>query len=138
MPVPANVANSRMSPPTRVVTSSASSSSVDELPSGANVAFDSAEFGYYEEPSSFDRRGEGDRQQNFSHQPGNLNAPSQAFVSMLESSGGTDTGNSSGVGETGAAILPGMRSKVIEAYETNAKIIGGEINILGTSVSLEL
>jgi len=58
---------------------SSSSPSVEELPGGEGVNFDSAAFGHFEEPSSFDR-GHGGRNQNFNHYPGSLNAPTQAFA----------------------------------------------------------
>ena len=52
LPAPANATNTRLGPPTRVVSSS--SSSVGELLGGEGVNFDSAAFGYFEVPSSFD------------------------------------------------------------------------------------
>ena len=84
LPAPANATNTRLGPPTRVVSSS--SPSVEELPGGEGVNFDSAAFGHFEEPSSFDR-GHGGRNQNFNHHPGSLNAPTQAFAAMLETGG---------------------------------------------------
>ncbi len=135
LPAPANVANSRLGPSTRVVSSSPS---VEELPSGAGVSFDGAAFGYSQEPSSFDRGGGRDREQNFSHHPGRFNAPTQAFASLLESGGGTAGGEPGAAGDSNVVRFPGLVSKAIEAYESNAKIISGEINILGTSVSLVL
>lgn len=135
MPASANVANSRLGPPTRV--HSSSSSSVEELPSGAGVTFDGGTFGYYGEPSSFDRGGGGDRQQSFSRHPGRFNASTQAFASLLESGGGAEVGGPGG-GDSGSVRVSGLLSKAIKIYETNAKIVSGEINILGTSVSLVL
>lgn len=136
LPAPANVANSRLGPSTRV--HSSSSSSVEELPSGAGVTFDGGTFGYYGEPSSFDRGGGGDRQQSFSRHPGRFNASTQAFTSLLESGGGAEVGGPGGGGDSGSVRVSGLLSKAIKIYETNAKIVSGEINILGTSVSLVL
>ena len=134
---PANIANSRLGPPTRVFSSTSSSHSVEELPSGAGVSFDGAAFGPYEVSTSFDRGG-GDRQQNFSHHPGRFNASTQAFTSMLEFEAGAEGGGSGVAGDSNSVRFPGLVSKAIAIYETNAKIGGGEINILGTSVSLVL
>lgn len=137
LPAPANVSNSRLGPPTRVISST--SPSVEELPGGEGVAFDSAAFGHFEESSSFDRGGDRGRNQNFNHHPGGLNAPTQAFAAMLESSGseaGTD--NPDGTRNEVTPPSPGLVSMAINTYETNARIVSGEINILGTSVSLVL
>jgi len=139
LPAPANVSNSRLGPPTRVVSASSSSSSVEELPGGEGVAFDSAQFGYFDEPGSFDRRGDGDRNQNFNHHSGGVNAPTQTFAAMLETAGGASgRDNADGTRNVDATPSPGLVSKVISIYETNARIVSGDMNILGTSVSLVL
>jgi len=118
------------------MSSSSSGSSVEELPGGEGVAFDSPSFGHFEESSSFDRRGNGGGNQNFNQQPGGLNAPTQAFAAMLEAGG--PSGKANDAGGDDVAFSPGMVSKVISTYESNARTISGEINILGTSVSLVL
>ena len=135
LPAPANATNTRLGPPTRVVSSS--SPSVEELPGGEGVNFDSAAFGHFEEPSSFDR-GHGGRNQNFNHHPGSLNAPTQAFAAMLETGGPAGTDNLDGTRNEEKPPTPGLVSMVISTYETNAKVVSGEMNILGTSVSMVL
>lgn len=133
--VPANPTNTRLSPPSRVV--SYAGNAVDELPGGASVNFESAAFGFrQDEPASFDR--DGGREQQFpSHHSGRINAPSQTFAAMLEDSE-TAGGKKNAAGDGPAAPFPGVVARAIEIYETNAKIVSGESNILGTSVSLVL
>lgn len=57
---------------------------------------------------------------------------------MLESGGGAEGGGPGAGGDSDSARVSGLLSKAIKIYETNAKIVSGEINILGTSVSLVL
>ena len=138
MPAPANVSNTRLGPPTRVISPSSSSSSVEELPGGEGVAFDSAAFSHYDESSSFDRGGNRGQNQNFNQHPGSLNAPTQAFAAMLEAGGPSGTDNSDGTRNEDTPPSPGLVSMVINTYENNAKVVSGEMNILGTSVSMVL
>jgi hypothetical protein len=116
---------------------SSSSPSVEELPGGEGVNFDSVAFAHFEEPSSFDR-GHGGLNQNFNHHPGSLKAPTQAFAAMLETGGPAGTDNLDGTRNEEKPPTPGLVSMVISAYETNAKVVSGEMNILGTSVSMVL
>ena len=128
----ANVTKTRLGPPTRVV--SQGQSSVEELQSSTNVSFDSAAYGFREEEqSSFDHQ-RGNRQPN--HQPGVVNAPTQAFAAMLE--GGETASGDSGGRDVNAPRFSTLISKAIEIYETNARVVSGENYVLGTSVSLVL
>ncbi len=132
---PTNAANARLGPPSRVA--SYTGNSVEELPGGASVSFESAAYGFRQDaPSSFDRNG-GREQQPPGHYSGGVNAPSQTFAAMLEAPE-TAGGNRNAAGDGPAAPLPGIVARAIKIYETNAKIVSGESNILGTSVSLVL
>ncbi len=126
----ASVAKTRLGPPTRVV--SQGQSSVEELQSSANVSFDSTAYGFLEEDrSSFDHQ-RGNRQPH--HQPGVVNAPTQAFAAMLE---GGETASGGG-GDDKDPRFSTLTSKAIKIYETNARVVSGENYVLGTSVSLVL
>ena len=128
----ANVTKTRLGPPTRVV--SQGQSSVEELQSSTNVSFDSAAYGFREEEqSSFDHQ-RGNRQPH--HQPGVVNAPTQAFAAMLEG-GETASGGDDGR-DVNAPLFSTLISKAIDIYETNARVVSGENYVLGTSVSLVL
>lgn len=125
----ASVTKARLGPSTRVV--SQGQSSVEELQSSVNVSFDSAAYGFREEDrSSFDHQ-RGNRQPH--HQPGVVNAPTQAFAAMLE---GTETASAGG--DSKGPRFSVLISKVIEIYEKNARVVSGENYVLGTSVSLVL
>lgn len=129
----ASVTKARLGPLTRVV--SQGQSSVEELQSGANVSFDSGAYGFREETRpSFDRQ-RGNSQPH--HQPGLVNAQTQAFAAMLEGVETATAGNSGGK-DANASRFSGLVSKVIEIYEKNARVVSGENYVLGTSVSLIL
>jgi hypothetical protein len=130
---PASVTKPRLGPPTRVV--SQGQNSVDELQSSANVSFNSAAYGFSEENrSSFDHQ-RGNRQPH--HQPGVVNAPTQAFAALLES-GDAGSGRDSRGNDVSGSQFSGLISKAIKIYETNARVISGDNYVLGTSVSLIL
>ena len=57
------------------------------------------------------------------------------MLELPETAGG---GNTNAAGDGPATPFAGVVARAIEIYETNAKIVGGESNILGTSVSLVL
>ena len=129
----ASITKPRLGPPTRVV--SQGQSSVEELHSSTNVSFDSAAYGFREEDqSSFDHR-RGNRQPH--HQPGVVNAPTQAFAAMLEARETATAGNSDDR-DVNAPRFSELISKAIKIYETNARVASGENYVLGTSVSLVL
>lgn len=129
----ASVTKTRLGPPTRVI--SQGQSSVEELQSSANVSFDSAAYGFREKDrSSFDHQRE-NRQPH--HQPGVVNAPTQAFAAMLEARE-TASGGDSGGRDVNAPRFSELISKAIEIYESNARVVSGENYVLGTSVSLVL
>ncbi len=128
---PSTATNARLGPPSRVA--SHGGSSVEELPEGASVSFDNGAFGFRQDaPTAFDHNG-GREQQAPRHRAGGINAPSQTFAALMESSEG---GNGAGNGV--AAPFAGIVAKAISIYETNARIVSGENNILGRSVSLVL
>ncbi len=107
---------------------------VDELHGSTGVNFDGAAFRFHEEDHSlFDRSGNRSRQR----QTGLFTTPTQAFAAMFDSGGvGRSDDKSSSTVKT--ARFGGLVSKAISIYEDNAKIVAGEANVLGTSVSLVL
>ncbi len=135
-PAPSNATNVRLGPPSRV--GSYAGNSVEELAGGTSVSFESAAFGFRQDaPASFDRNG-GHEQHTSGHHSGRLNAPSQTFAAMLETPEGAGGVNKNAAGDGPATPFPGVVARAIEIYETNAKIVSGEGNTLGTSVSLVL
>jgi hypothetical protein len=126
----AGVTPARAGPPSRVASTS---QNIDQPQASANVAFDASAFGFAEEGrGAFDRGGDRSRQ----HTPGLISAPSQTFASILESgdqffSGGDD-------GKIRSPKFAGLVAKAIQIYETNAKVISGTNNVLGTSFSAVL
>jgi len=127
-----NVATARLGPPTRVASGQ---SGVEQLQSSAGVHFDAAAFGFREEDRpSFDRgAGRGGHQ----HHSGIVNAPTQAFAAMLEAATPVSSSDA-GSADVRAGQFPGLVANAIRTYETNAAIISGEANVLGTSVSVVL
>lgn len=132
-PAPANVSTSRMGPPTRVASLQ---TGVDELQSTTRASFDgAAAFGFREEARpSFER---GSRRGAYHNHPhaGLVNAPTQAFAAMLESA---ETVTAGAPGDVSSTQFSGLVSKAIKTYETNASVIAGTNNVLGTSVSVVL
>ncbi len=135
-PAPASATNARLGPPSRVV--SYAGNSVEELPEGASVSFESAAFGFQQgAPSSFDHNASRE-QHTPRHHTGRLNASSQTFAAMLELPETTGSGNRDAAGDGSVTPFAGVVARAIAVYEANAKIVSGEGNILGTSVSLVL
>ena len=130
-PVP-NVSTNRNVGNTRVASSLGR---VDELQTSSGVSFDTAEFRFREDDHSLFERGNDhpSRQQ----QTGLFTAPTQAFTAMLEQ-GGSNRPDDNAPGNVKTPKFAGLVSKAIAIYETNARIVSGEGNILGTSVSLVL
>ncbi|MBT3305630.1 MAG: hypothetical protein HN377_04020 [Alphaproteobacteria bacterium] len=139
LPAPPSVTGTRGGPSTRV--SSSGGSSVENIPGGAGVSFDSAAFGYSEDAQpSFDH-GPGSGRDRGAKFPGIVDAPTQAFAAMLESADiyRNDGDKAHGEGETAGAVpYVGLASKAIEIYETNARVTAGQTTILGTSISVVL
>ena len=110
-------------------------SGVDELQTNSGVSFDTGDFRFREDDhSSFER---GNNRSSRQHQTGLFTAPTQAFAAMIER-GGSDRPDDNAPGDVKAPKFVGVVSKAISIYETNARVISGESNILGTSVSLVL
>lgn len=128
---PPNVSTNR-----NVVTSRVASvpSGVDELQTSSGVSFETAEFRFREDDHSFfDRRNNRSSRQQ---QTGLFTAPTQAFTALFES--GSDRPDDNAPGNVKTPRFAGLVSKAIAIYETNARVLSGESNILGTSVSLVL
>lgn len=131
-PAPASV-TARMGPPTRVASLQAG---VDELQSTTGVSFDgAAPYGFREEDRSSFERGSDRGSHYHHHHSGLVNAPTQAFAAMLESA---ETVSAGTAGDVSSSRFSGLVSKAIQIYETNASVIAGTNNVLGTSVSLVL
>jgi hypothetical protein len=127
---PASVSRTRAGPPTRVASFSPT---VEQLDATAGASFNPATFGYAEEDRpSVDRDGGRRSRQDA---PGVFSAPSQTFAAILEAGDQFFAGGDAGVRST---RFSGLVSKAIEIYETNAKVVTGTNNVLGTSVSLVL
>ncbi len=128
---PASVAPTRGGPPTRVASSY--NASVEQLYPGAGPSFHPAAFGYAEEGRSPVDRDNGRRSRQ--NTPGVFSAPSQTFAAILEGGDQFFSGGDAGARNT---RFGGAVSKAIEIYETNAKVVTGTNNVLGTSLSLVL
>lgn len=127
---PASVTQARSGPPTRVASFG---STVEQLYANAGPSFNPAAFGYTEEfRPSVDRDANRRNRQNT---PGVFSAPSQTFAAILE---GGDQFFSGGDADARSSRFGGLVSKAIETYETNARVVTGNNNVLGTSVSLVL
>ena len=128
-----SVTATRTGPPTRVASVS---QSVEQLYGSSGVAFNAAAFGFAEEGrASFERGGDGRPRQ---HAPGLINAPTQTFAALLEAGDQFFGGGAADEAKIRARKFTGLVSKAIEIYETNAKIISGTNNVLGTSFSAVL
>ncbi|MFQ5765826.1 MAG: hypothetical protein ACE5GT_12945 [Rhodospirillales bacterium] len=122
-----------MGPPTRVASLLGG---VDELQSSTGVSFGSAAaFGFREEARPSFERGSG--RGTYYHHPhaGLVNAPTQDFAAMLESA---ETVTAGAPGDVSSTRFSGLVSEAIKIYETNASVIAGTNNVLGTSVSMVL
>lgn len=129
---PPNVSTNR-----NVVTSRVASvpGGVDELQTSSGVSFETAEFRFREDDHSFfDRRNNRSSRQQ---QTGLFTAPTQAFTALFENSGSARKDDNA-PGDVKTPRFAGLVSKAIAIYETNARVLSGESNILGTSVSLIL
>jgi len=110
--------------------------SVDQLQGSVGVHLGGATFGFLEEDRRSFERGAGRDSSGRQHTPGIVRASTQAFAALLES-GETATASDAGDGIRGPRFA-GKIARAIRVYETNAAIISGNINRLGTSVSLVL
>lgn len=127
-----NVSTNRNVATTRVASTPGG---VDELQTSSGVSFDTAEFRFREDDHSLFERG--DNRPSRQHQTGIFTAPTQAFTAMLEK-GGSNRPDDNASGDVKTPRFAGLVSKAIAIYEANARIVSGEGNILGTSVSLVL
>ncbi len=114
---------------------STTSQNVDELQTSSGVSFNSAQFRFHEDDRTFLDRG-GDRRSRHS-QTGLFTAPTQAFAAMF---GGSDSSNPGGssAADVKSPRFAGLVSKAISIYENNARVVAGDINVLGTSISIAL
>ena len=130
-PLP-NVSANRTVGATRVASSAGG---VDELQTSFGVSFDTAEFRFHDDDHAFFERG--NNRSSRQHQTGLFTAPTQAFAALFEN-GGSNRQDDNAPGDIKTPRFAGLVSKAIAIYETNARIISGENNILGTSISMVL
>lgn len=112
---------------------SISQPTVESPNGGVGLAFDTTTFGFREDPRGFASNDNDRRQAPWSG--GTLLAPSQTFAAILEAGDGA-AGNAARTNTT--RHFQGILSKAINTYETNAKIIHGQLEPRGTSVSMRL
>jgi len=128
-----------VSPSTRVA--SASTSQVDALGAGTNIAFDTAASGSQnrgnDQPQSHLNNGGGSRQQYVEQNVNRLfTADSQSFAAIFQ---GPATAKPSRVPSGGAARSTNAPvSRIIRTYETNAQVISGTQPVRGTAFSFNL
>jgi len=132
--MPSTVSGGRPSSPGARV-ASFGSSPVEELNPKLGTAFDDAF--YLLQDYGRGRLPQGREQQSHHQAVGMLRATSQAFAAFLEfeTGGSKVTGDGADGGSRGS---PGLVSRAINAYETNARVISGGEPELGTSLSLTL
>jgi hypothetical protein len=109
---------------------------VEEISPKTGASFDDAAFLFQE----FARGGVPGRRQGQGPAiptPGMIRATSQAFAAFLEFEGSAQS--SAGLTEAaGKAASPTVVSRAINVYETNARVIGGGMVRLGSSLSMTL
>ena len=136
------IANQGPITPTRGVPPAASSSEfnpyVEQVAAGSGVMLGGAEFSY-EEPRrnlgfAYDPRRE---QRSFPQSWALVQTPSETFARILENiTGGVDGASDAVRGS--AKRFQGVISRAIATYEMNAKIIHGEMDLVGGAVSIRL
>lgn len=114
---------------------SISQPTVESPNGGVGLAFDTTTFAFREDARGF-ASNDNHQQRQAPWTGTTLLAPSQTFAAILEGSGAA-TGDAA-ARATGARHFQGFLSKAISTYETNAKIIHGQLEPRGTSVSMRL
>jgi hypothetical protein len=128
--------------PTRGVPPAASASEynpyVEPTVAGSNVMLGGAEFSYEQPRRNFGFSYEPRREQHsFPQSWALIQTPSETFARILENIAGGVEGASDSV-RGSAKRFQDVISRAIATYETNAKIIHGEMNLLGGAVSIRL
>lgn len=103
-----------------------------------DVALGGAEFAYDHSQKDFSFAPEyrNEREKSAPHQWSVLNTPTETFARILESFiGGSDVAGAAG--STGQSFR-GNVAQAISTYETNAKIIHGELAAVGSNLSIRL
>jgi len=137
--IAASVSQAVTSAQSRTVTAgrinSVSSASLNEASASAASQFDTAPYNFNN--SSPDRANDDQRQPGHKRQHfGLLNAPSEAFASILGSGSGDPELDS--FGNPVSKVFANNVSKAIKTYELNHKIISGTNPVRGTEISLTL
>lgn len=112
---------------------SISQPAVESPNSGVGLAFDTTTFAFREDPRGFASNDNHQQRQPWTGTT--LLASSQTFAAIMEAGGGS---GDAAAHASGARHFQGVLSKAISTYETNAKIIHGQIEPRGTSVSMRL
>lgn len=129
-------------PVTRVA--SASTSQIDALNDGTNIAFDTAASEYQEQQARSGLGGDGgSNQRNRQSELGIsrlFTADSQVYAAILESPESDQAPSTSRFGpQGGEARAPDAPiGRIINTYETNALVISGQQPVRGTTFSLNL
>ncbi len=106
---------------------------VEEMNAGVGVSFNDASFLSHD----FAHRHSNEGDQHSGGQGGGFNTPSRDFAAMIAFQENAGDPNQRGV-ITRSQGFAGLVAKAIQIYETNAKVISGDYNILGTSLSITL
>lgn len=101
---------------------------------GAGLAFDTTTFAFREDPRGFASNDNHQQRQPWTGTT--LLASSQTFAAIMES--GSGAAADAAARTSGARHFQGVLSKAISTYETNAKIIHGQLEPRGMSVSMRL
>lgn len=113
---------------------SISQPAVESPNGGVGLAFDTTTFAFRDDPRGFAHNDNERRQAPWT---GNtLLASSQTFAAIMESGGGA--AGEAGTRSNAARHFQGFLSKAIATYETNAKIVHGQLEPRGTTVSMRL
>ncbi len=100
---------------------------------GAGLAFDTTTFAFREDPRGFAHNDNERRQAPWTGST--LLASSQTFAAIMESGDGAA---GDGARSNATRHFEGFLSKAIATYETNAKIIHGQMEQRGSMVSMRL
>lgn len=113
---------------------SISQPAIESPNSGVGLAFDTTTFAFREDPRGFAHNDNERRQAPWT---GNtLRASSQTFAAIMES--GDGAAGDGAARSNATRHFQGFLSKAIATYETNAKIIHGQLELRGSMVSMRL
>lgn len=112
---------------------SISQPSIESPNGGVGLAFDTTTFAFREDPRGFASNDNHQQRQPWTGTT--LLASSQTFAAIMESGDGAAR---DGAQANATRHFQGFLSKAISTYETNAKIIHGQLEQRGSTVSMRL